>query len=133
MQTAGEMRTIEIFLNFPIMDMNRNVLLYDASRMDAGQIARMDAFWGDNSWRSIMYVEQEHLFGVEEVKIGTNDDIAAAFQERLRKKAGFGYVPEPVVMRNSRNAMLYYLFFASPKAAAAHIVKDIFDKYRTQG
>lgn len=131
-ETAGRMKTIEIFLNFPIMDMNRNVLLSDASRMDDGQLARMDAFWGDNSWRPIMYAKQEHLFGMEEIKIGTNDDIAAAFRRRLKEKAGFAYVPEPVVMRNSRNAMLYYLFFASPKAVAAHIVEDIFDNYRFQ-
>jgi three-Cys-motif partner protein len=126
------MNTIEIFLNFPIMDMNRNVLLSDASRMDEGQISRMNAFWGDDSWRPIMYAQQEHLFGTEEVKIGTNDDIAAAFRARLKKKAGFAYVPEPVVMRNSKNAMLYYLFFASSKAVAAGIVTDIFDKYRIQ-
>ncbi len=131
-ETAGRMNTIEIFLNFPIMDMNRNVLLSDASRMDEGQISRMNAFWGDDSWRPIMYAQQEHLFGTEEVKIGTNDDIAAAFRARLKKKAGFAYVPEPVVMRNSKNAMLYYLFFASSKAVAAGIVTDIFDKYRIQ-
>lgn len=131
-ETAGRMKTIEIFLNFPIMDMNRNVLLSDASRMDAGQIARMNAFWGDDSWRPIMYEQQENLFGVEEVKIGTNHDIAAAFQNRLKEKARFAYVPEPVVMRNSRNAMLYYLFFASSKAVASSIVTDIFDKYRIQ-
>lgn len=127
---AGEMKTIEIFLNFPIMDMNRNVLLLDASRMDDSQIARMDTFWGDGSWRPIMYATQEHLFGSKEIKIGTNRDIAAAFRARLKEVAGFAYVPEPVVMRNSRNAMLYYLFFASAKAVAANIVNAIFDKYR---
>ncbi len=77
-----------------------------------------------------MYASQEHLFGTEEIKIGTNDDIAAAFRERLRDVAGFNYVPEPVVMRNSRNAMLYYLFFASRNNTGGKIVNDIFDKYR---
>ncbi len=131
-ETAGRMKTIEIFLNFPIMDMNRNVLLSDASRMDADQTARMNAFWGDDSWRPIMYAQQENLFGVEEIKIGTNHDIAAAFRNRLKEKAGFAYVPEPVVMRNRKNAMLYYLFFASSKAVASGIVTDIFDKYRVE-
>lgn len=129
-ETAGRMGSIEIFLNFPIHDMNRNVFLLDSSKMNDNQIARMDAFWGDQSWRSVMYETQEHLFGTEEVKIGTNDDIAAAFRERLRHVAGFRYVPEPVVMRNSRRAMLYYLFFASQKPTAENIVNDIFDKYR---
>ena len=109
MQAAGKLKTVEIFPNFPIMDMNRNVLLTDATRMSPDQISRMDAFWGDNSWRPIMYAQQEHLFGTEEVKIGTNDDIPAAFRERLKDKAGFAYVPEPVVM-----------YRHSPKFPATH-------------
>jgi len=32
-------------------------------------------------------------------------------------------------MRNSNNAIVYYLYFASQKPIAAHIVKDIFKKY----
>lgn len=131
-QEAGRMKTIEIFLNFPIMDMNRNILLTDTTKMDDSQITRMDAFWGDSSWRPIMYATQEHLFGTEEIKIGANDKIAAAFRERLKKVAGFEHVPEPVVMRNRRRAMLYYLFFASQNATGAKIANDIFEKYRVK-
>lgn len=129
-EKAGSMGTVEIFLNFPIHDMNRNVFLLDTSKMDERQIARMDTFWGDGSWRPIMYDTQQHLFGTEEIKIGTNEHIAAAFRERLREEADFSYVPEPVVMRNSTRAMLYYLFFASQNNTGAKIVNDIFDKYR---
>jgi hypothetical protein len=32
-------------------------------------------------------------------------------------------------MRNSSGAIVYYLFFASQKAVAAGIVRDIFRKY----
>jgi hypothetical protein len=59
-----------------------------------------------------------------------NDAIVAAFRRRLREVAGFGYVPAPLPMRNSRNAVVYYLFLASPKAVAEKIITDIFDKYR---
>lgn len=31
-QTAGNMRSIEIFLNFPIMDMNRNALWHNSDQ-----------------------------------------------------------------------------------------------------
>ena len=44
--------------------------------------------------------------------------------------AGFDYVAEPIPMRNSTNAPLYYLYFCSPKAVAADIVEDIFSRYR---
>jgi hypothetical protein len=36
-------------------------------------------------------------------------------------------------MRNSRGAVVYYLFFASQKGTAEHIVVEIFSKYRSRG
>jgi hypothetical protein len=60
----------------------------------------------------------------------SNDVIVAAFRERLKKVAGFGFVPEPLPMRNSRKAVVYYLFLASPKAVAEKIITDIFNKHR---
>ena len=33
-------------------------------------------------------------------------------------------------MRNSNNAVVYYLFFASQKYVAEKIIEDIFSKYR---
>jgi len=44
--------------------------------------------------------------------------------------AGFAYVPEPLPMKNKMQAVIYYLFLASPKAVAADIIEDIFAKYR---
>ena len=69
------------------------------------------------------------MFGPEIVKQG-NDAIVAAFKKRLKSVAGFDYVADPLPMRNSTNAVVYYLFFASQKPVAAKIIKDIFDKYR---
>jgi three-Cys-motif partner protein len=128
-KTAGELDTVEIFLNFPVHDMNRNVLIKDPARMDPRQVERMDRFWGDNSWREVAYSTTANLLGYEE-KVCTNDELAEAFRQRLLKVAGFEHVPEPVYMRNSRRAGLYYLFFASHKPAAAHIVNDIFTTFR---
>jgi hypothetical protein len=48
----------------------------------------------------------------------------------LRSVAGFEYVPEPLPMRNSTNAVVYYLFFASHKPVAQKIVQEIMQKYR---
>jgi three-Cys-motif partner protein len=127
---AAELGTIEIFLNFPILDMNRNVLwrLEGAAR---DNIERMNAFWGDHSWRDIAYRTDTTLFGEPEKQ--PNEVIAAAFRERLRQVAGFKYVPEPAPMRNSVGAVLYYLFFAAQKPTAAKIVSEIFGRYRKQG
>jgi len=54
-ETAGKMGTIDLFLNFPIMDMNRNALWRYSDRVPANGIERMTAFWGDESWRDVAY------------------------------------------------------------------------------
>jgi hypothetical protein len=69
------------------------------------------------------------LFAPEKIKQG-NDTIVSAFKERLKSVAGFAYVADPLPMKNGRNAIVYYLFFASQKPVAAKIIADIFGKYR---
>ncbi len=131
-ETAGKMKTVEIFLNFPMMDMNMNVLWRDPARVNAEQAARMDRFWGDHSWREVAYRKQDGLFGEITEKL-PGEAVVRAYQARLRTVAGFKHVPDPVPMRNSTGGVLYYLFFASAKPVAADIVKWIFDKYRARG
>jgi three-Cys-motif partner protein len=130
-QTAGQMKSFEIFLNFPVADMNRNVLWSNPDDVDIDQMKRMNAFWGDNSWQDAAYKTEGNLFKYPEKT--NNITIAKAFQTRLKKEAGFSYVPDPIPMRNSKGAVVYYLFFASRKPAAAEIVTDIFNKYRSKG
>jgi three-Cys-motif partner protein len=132
---AGRRRTVDLFLNFPILDMNRNVLWRDRQGVAKQDLERMTAFWGDATWKQIAYApsHQGSLFGPpDEVKM-TNEVIAEAFRQRLQGAAGFRHVPQPVAMRNSQNAVLYYLYFASQKPVAAGIVRDIFGKYRKRG
>jgi len=128
--SAAELGTIEIFLNFPILDMNRNVL-WRNDGASAADVERMNAFWGDDSWRHVAYRSDTNLFG--ELEKQPNEVIAGAFRERLRKIAGFKYVPEPAPMRNSRGAIMYYLFFAAQQPAADKIVVDILSAYRKRG
>lgn len=96
-ETAGQMKTIDLFLNFPVADMNRNVLWHQPEKVTPAQAARMTAYWGDESWREI------------------------------------AYTTKGMPMRNSKNAIVYYLFFASPKDTAENIVLDIFQKNRNRG
>lgn len=128
MQTAGKSRAIEIFLNFPIMDMNRNALWRHPEAVGPEGIARMTSFWGDDSWRQIAYKKQQGLFEVISEK-QDNDAVVQAFTARLHEVAGFQFVAEPMPMRNTRGAVVYYLFFAGPNATGAKIVSDIFLKH----
>lgn len=130
MEAAGRTKTIEIFLNFPVMDMNMNVLWHDPDKVAPEQAHRMDTFWGDSSWREAAYTT-ENLFGIPE-KTG-NDVIAEAFKKRLEIVAGFQYVADPMPMRNTKGAVVYYLFFASPSKTGHKIVGDILEPYRSRG
>jgi three-Cys-motif partner protein len=132
LRTAGQSKVTEVFLNFPVMDMNRNIFWRRPEEVDQAQIPRMNAFWGDGSWGQAAYKKTDGLFGTIEEKM-PNDVIAQAYRDRLRSVAGFAYVPEPIPMRNTKGAIVYYLFFASPNKTGAKIVGDIFKKYESRG
>ena len=129
---AGQSKTIEIFLNFSVMDMNMNVLWNEPEKVDQKQIDRMNAFWGDESWREAAYKKEQGLFENIEEKT-SNKEIVEAFRDRLKAVAGFGYVPEPLPMRNTKGSTIYYLFFASPNKTGDKIVRDIFNAYKDRG
>jgi len=127
-KTAGQSGRIEIFLNFPVADINRNALWNQPDKVKLDQAARLTAFWGDETWRTVAYDTKMDLFG-HPTKTD-NDTIAEAFRKRLVDVAGFKYVPQPIPMRNRSNAVVYYLFFGSPNATGEKIVKHIFKKYK---
>lgn len=118
-----------MFLNFPVSDINRNVLWHNPEGVDPSDIARMDAFWGDDTWRHIAYRRKRNLFGWYSEK-APNEVVAEAFRLRLREVAGFDQVPEPLPMKNSKGAIVYYLFFGSQVETAERIARDIFKRYR---
>ena len=128
---AAEMRTIEILLNFSIMDLNMNCGRRDPESISPDQAARLTAFWGDDSWRETVYTTdgvQRNLFGTPEK--APNEAIVQGFCDRLRETAGFAFVAEPVPMKNSKGATVYYLVFAGPNETGAKIANSIFAAYR---
>jgi three-Cys-motif partner protein len=129
---AGQTRAIDMFLNFPVMEMNRNAIWRNSERAPQGGIERMTRFWGDETWKQAAYADsaQYELFSAPGRVKQDNDAIVAVFRERLKNIAGFNFVPEPLPMRNSNNAVVYYLFLASPKPVAEKIIEGIFSKYR---
>ena len=133
--TAAQQGTTEIFLNFPLMDMNRNVLHKELFSAEPDQIERMNRFCGTHEWQEILYKEdnQMNLFGdTYRVKVvDSNAKLGNWFKkERLQKAAGFKFVPEPLLMKNSKGGPLFFLFFASHDETGKKIVTDIFNKYR---
>jgi len=131
---AGSSQAVEVFINFPVMHMNRNCKKEDISDILPGELDAMDRFWGDRSWHPAMFrpSRQGNLFGENELDKTENLDLANAYCERLKKIAGFGFVAEPLAMRNSRNAIVYYLIFAGPNKIGWRIVQDIYRKYASK-
>jgi three-Cys-motif partner protein len=129
-ELAGKSRAVDLFLNFPVMDMNRNAIWRQPDGAPPEGIERMNRFWGDESWRRAAYAEspQGNLFGGVEEEKQPNRAIVSSFRDRLKEVGGFKYVPEPLPMTNSKNVDVYYLFFASPKPVAETIIKDIFKR-----
>lgn len=127
-QTAGRMQSIELFINFPIGAINRTVLARNPDKIEPRDTARMNAFWGDNSWRKAAYTNRRSLFG--DLEKMESPAIVGAYRKRLQEVAGFKYVSAPLPMRNSKNVVLYYLILASPKLVASDIINNIFQKSR---
>lgn len=130
-RTAGKMRSIEIFLNFMIMDANMNVLWKHPDKVPEAQRFRMTSFWGDDSWREAGYLKQPGLFGEIEEK-ADNITVVEAYRRRLKEIAGFEFVPKPLEMKNSKGAVIYYLYFASNNKTGYEIANHILKKYRNR-
>ena len=131
MRLAGQSQAVDMFLNFPVMDMNRNAIWHQPEKVPKDGVVRMTRFWGDDSWRTAAYAEsrQANLFGPV-IEKQPNDAIVAAFVKRLKEVAGFRFVAEPLPMKNGTNAVVYYLFFACKHPIAEKIITAIFTKYR---
>jgi len=132
---AGQSKAIDMFLNFPVMDMNRNAIWRHPEKVPESGIQRMNRFWGDESWRQAAYAKsaQRVLWGEPDIVKQDNDAIVSAFCERLKSVAGFQIVLPPLPMKNSTNAVVYYLCFASQSPVAERILTSIFDRYRARG
>ena len=126
-EAAGKMGSVEVFLNFMIMDINRNVLRKNPDKAIQSKVEQLTRLWGDETWIDAAYDTTGNLFGDPE-KV-SNERFEAAWRERLQKKAGFKFVSKPMPMKTKTNSVIYYLYFASQKPVAAGIVDDIFKKY----
>ena len=127
-EAAGRSESIEIFLNFMIMDINRNALRKRMETSVQSKVDQLTRLVGDESWKEAGYREEQDLFGTRYEKV-SNEEFAEWFRQRLITKAGFKHVPKPMPMKTKTNAVIYYLYFASHKPTALNIVKDIFKQY----
>jgi len=129
-ETLIKLGTVELFLNFPMYDISRNLVSNKPDKLRKSDIIRMDRFWGDHSWFDLLYAFTPNLFGEPQAqRIGkANTVLSLAFAKKL-KEAGFNYVPSPLPIKNTKGGLLYYVFFGSNKPVANKIVEYIFKKF----
>ena len=130
-EKMGDMGIVDLIINFPIMDINRNAIRKNLAKTSQDGIERMNSFWGDETWQGIAYRDrkQQDLFDSSPKEKQTNETIAEEFRKRLKEKGKFAYVPKPIPLRNSKNAVVYYLYFASQNKTANKIATYLFKKY----
>jgi three-Cys-motif partner protein len=131
-EAAGKSRSIEIFVNLMIMDINRNAMRKDPDKSIASKVSQLTRLWGDESWKEAGYDKVPTLFDQFVPQKVSNERFAEAFRQRLQKNAGFRFVPKPMPMKNKTDTVIYYLYFASQNEAGRDVVDYLFDKYRNR-
>jgi len=123
--------TIEVFLNFSVMAINRNVRLRRKEDIAPAVRERMNRFWGTD-WEAELYEQEQTLFGPETVRIKqSGKDLGHRFQKRLKEI--FPHCTVPVLMTNSKRAPLYCLVFAGHNPTGVKIADDIFGTFLKMG
>ena len=124
-ESIAKTQALEIFMNFPVMAINRSILINNPNKLIKDKIERMNKLWGSPNWMGDIYKETPDLFGprIEKVK-QTGKSLGTLFKKRLEEV--FPHVTFPLVMRNSINAPLYCLIIASHNPTGKKIAEDIF-------
>lgn len=129
LQQLAQTQTIEIFLNVPLMAINRNVRRRRQKDIPVATKERMDRLWGTGNWLQEFYEEIPTLFGRQTVrKDQSTKQLGQRFRNRLQEL--FTHCTEPFLMTNSKNAPLYWLFFAGHNSTGYKIANNIFTKRR---
>ena len=128
MTELAKLKTVEAFINVPVMGINRSVLKKNPKAISEQDKERMRCFWGDDDWIRMFYKDETTLFGPERVKLPLRGlELGNHYRKRLTTV--FPYCTEPVLMTNSKGAPLYCILFAGHNATGIKIAGDIFRKY----
>jgi hypothetical protein len=85
-ETAGNARCVEIFMNSMIMDVNRNALRKNPEKSIASKAAQMTRLWGDDSWLDAGYDQIQTLFDYSVPVKVSNEHSPRRFVRGWRRK-----------------------------------------------
>jgi three-Cys-motif partner protein len=105
--------TMEVIINFPVaMAINR--LITKSGVVPEKWSDQLTRCFGTDEWRDVAYQINQDLFGQEVIakQEGAADRLLDLYMRRLRTI--FPHAATPRLIRNTRNAPLYYLIWAGP-------------------
>jgi len=111
-QALADTRLFEVLINFPLHMAIVRLMKNDGEIPEAWR-AQIDQFFGGDQWVHDVYEQTSDLL---ESSIRKREDYMSRLLARYRAqlKAAFGHVSEPRLIRNTRNAPLYYLLWSGP-------------------
>ena len=113
LEALSETGTMEVVINFPLaMAINR--LITRSGDVPENWAEQLTACFGTDAWREIAYDREVDLFGNEVTT--KKGDVARRLLDLYlgRLEELFPFVARPYLIRNTRNAPLYYLIWAGP-------------------
>lgn len=113
LEALAQTKTMEVVINFPLaMAINR--LITRSGNVPEKWAKQLTACFGTDEWRTIAYSRQVDLFGTEVTtkKGDVSQRLLRLYLSRLKKL--FPFVATPYLIRNTRNAPLYFLIWAGP-------------------
>lgn len=113
LEALAETATMEVVINFPVaMAINR--LITKSGNVPEKWSDQLNACFGTDEWHALAYRRDTDLFGNEVTT--KNGGVAESLLDLYvgRLKAIFPHVATPRLIRNTRNAPLYYLIWAGP-------------------
>jgi three-Cys-motif partner protein len=88
-QEAGSMRSLDVFLNFPIHDINRTVLFHRPEKVSPANIARMNAYWGDQSWEEVALRQEPRPVWPKRCREGLQPEICGSVSATIKESRRF--------------------------------------------
>lgn len=112
-EALAETKKFEVIINFPVAMAINRLITRSGQVPDKWSIMLTKCF-GTEAWRDIAYDKHVDLFGndVTTKRGGVSERLLELYRNRLSKI--FPFVAKPRLIRNTRNAPLYYLLWAGP-------------------
>ena len=132
-KTISQTHAIDLWILFPAMAVNR--LLYRDGKIPEKLCKKLNKILGSSQWKEAFYQEKQQLSlftkKTEKEKTACFEDIKKYYLEHLKTILP-GVASNPLPLRNSKDSILFYLYFAvsNPKGKniALRIARHILGK-----